>query len=293
MERLVGPCSAAAATGGTLVVGSSNAKKLHAAMIAADKEAHLIYEPNFRISKATVEMITQKVSDRMNAKRPDVVVIQLLDCSLYTSLSEEGERSPMIKVGNRFHAEGDLALADPQTLLKLLKLCRPLLEAVRDTKLVMVGPLPRYVTAGCCSLASHMPNRAAPNFMNNMLSELYVLNRCVKDFLYNEDFRNARAMDPWVGIRDKAVSSLWGVDPVHMLQEHFQIMVDGVRISVSKIPTNGNIKKRLRPGDTSDADQKRGRHADRRGSYGSGGVAHGGGAAHYGGGRFGGSGRRQ
>jgi uncharacterized membrane protein YgcG len=290
MERRVGPCSAAAAGGGILVVGSNNAKRLHAAMEEAGEEAgeeaDLIYEANFRVTRASVEDLTEKVKNKINAKRPDVVVVQILDSSLYSSLSKEGERSAMVKVGNRYHAEGDLALADPQTLLKLLKLCRQLFEVVGDTNMVMGGPLPRYVTAGCCSLASHMPNRSGPDFTNNMLSELYVLNKCVKDFLYNEDYRRARAMDPWVGLRDIAVTALWGNDPVHILPEHFRPLVEGVRISIGKIPTNGNVKKRMRAGDAVDQERKRGKSGDRRGGHGGGGGARGG-PGTFGGGRRG------
>jgi hypothetical protein len=42
----------------------------------------------------------------------------------------------------------------------------------------------------------------------------------------------------------------------------------GVLISVEKISTNGNVKKRLRQGEPSDSEHKRGKHGDRRGSYG-------------------------
>jgi hypothetical protein len=177
----------------------------------------------------------------------------------------------MVKTNARYHATGDLVLADKHSLAKILALCKPLLEAAGDSKVVVVGPLPRYVTGGCCEDSGHMPNRIKPRFLESLLADLAILNKSIKDFLFSEDFRGARAMDPWVGIRDLPVSTLWGADPVHVKQEHFAPMVEGVRITVEKISSNGNVRKRQ--GSLGEAGQKRGRTD---GGPGHGGRTHGG-----------------
>jgi hypothetical protein len=270
-ERGVVHCSAAATAGGTLVVGSSNAKRLHKAMMDAGWEAELIYEANLRITKQSVRDLAVKMNDSVQAKRPSIVVLQVLDSTIYYSLSEEGQKEPMVKTNARYHAAGDLVLADKHSLSKILALCKPLLEAAGDSKVVVVGPLPRYVTGGCCEDSGHMPNRTKPRFLESLLADLAILNKSIKDFLFSEDFRGARAMDPWVGIRDLPVSTLWGADPVHVKQEHFAPMVEGVRITVEKISSNGNVRKRH--GSLGEAGQKRGRTD---GGPGHGGRTHGG-----------------
>jgi hypothetical protein len=99
------------------------------------------------------------------------------------------------------------------------------------------------VTGGCCNKDDHMPNRKTPKFLESLLSDLVSLNKSVKDFLFNEDYRGARALDPWVGLRDKPLNSLWGSNPVHVKQEHFALLVEGVKISEAKISSNGYSKK--------------------------------------------------
>jgi hypothetical protein len=140
-----------------------------------------------------------------------------------------------------------------------------MLQAAGNIKTVVVGPLPRYITAGCCSNDEHMPNRRAPRFLERTVSDLAVLQKSIKDFLFTENFRSARAMDPWVGLRDMQVSTLWGADPLHVRQEHFGPLVEGIRITADKIANNGNAKKRMGGSDSSEPKRSRSdlqRHGD-------------------------------
>jgi hypothetical protein len=265
-ERGVGPCMAASAVGGTLVVGSSNAKRLHKAMTEDGWVTDLVYEPNLRISKTSVLELADKMKDKIKAKRPDNIVLQILDSSVYCSLTEEGLKEPMVKIDSRFHAVGDLVLADKHSMAKILALCKPLLDVAGDINTVVIGPLPRYVTRGCCDNKEHMQNRKKPNFLDSMMSDLSVLNKSIKDFLFSENYRGARAMDPWVGLREKQVSSLWGADPVHVKQEQFGPLVEGVKLTLAKVSSNGNARKRQ--ASSSNSDQKRGRTDSGQGSSG-------------------------
>jgi hypothetical protein len=80
-----------------------------------------------------------------------------------------------------------------------------------------------------------MGNRTKPDFLAEMKSDLAVLNKSIKDLLFNEDFSNTRAMDPWVGLKNKDVTEVWGRDPIHIKQDHFKILVGGVKIMLDKI----------------------------------------------------------
>jgi hypothetical protein len=267
-ERGVDWCLAQSTTGGFLIVGSSNAKRLHTAIVGGGTAAELIYEPNLKITKNSVQLLEEKIKLSIKSKRPDLIVLQLLDGSVFFTMTEEGTKIPMEHTGGRYHAPGDLALADKQAMEKILKLCKPLLQAADNIKTVVVGPLPRYITAGCCSNEEHMPNRKAPRFLERMVTDLAVLQKSIKDFLFTENLRSARAMDPWVGLRDMQVSSLWGADPLHVRQEHFGPLVEGVRITAEKIANNGNAKKRVGGSDSSESKRSKS-DLHRRGDGGS------------------------
>jgi hypothetical protein len=138
---------------------------------------------------------------------------------------------------------------------------KPLLEAADGIKVVVVGPLQKYATAGCCENPKHMPNRKDAAFMSNLLGELATINKGIKDFLFMEGYRNMRAMDPWVGLRKLDVKDVWGDDPIHIKRCHYKHLAEGIRLTLEK------IKGKKRTATQPDSAAKRGR-ADSAGNGG-------------------------
>jgi hypothetical protein len=248
----------------------------------------------------------------------EAVVFQLMDDTIFISLTEEGEKIPPRKEGEIVHIEGDLSIIDNAVLSKLLKLCKPLLTATVGIKTMWVGPLPRYVTGGCCLDAGNVANRqqrghldspgagnvanrqqrghldspGAGNVANrqqrghldSLLSNLEEVHKCIRDFLFVEGLRHARVMNLWVGLRGSSPSNIWGKDPVYIKKEMMPRLAEGVKITLNKI----SLKRRS---DGNEPETKRGRSqaASSRGGGSSTGDRLGGGG---GGGRPTGTGHR-
>jgi hypothetical protein len=252
-ERGVGPVMAPPSNGKILVLGSSNGRRLKAALQEAGMEADLMYEPRLVISRGTVEELATALAKNIKKSRPEAIVLQVLDNSVYKALTEEGVKIQHSYQGDGVHYDGDLALCDRHELAKLLKLLKPLLEAADGIKAVVVGPLPKYVTASCCDDPKHMQNRKDTAFLPNLLGELVAINKGIKDFLFMEGFRNMRVMDPWVGLRRLDVNDVWGDDPVHIRRCHYKHLAEGVKLTLDK------IKGKKRTGSQQDSATKRGR----------------------------------
>jgi uncharacterized membrane protein YgcG len=218
-----------------LIIGSSNARRLHAAMIEAGKEAELIYLEQLRVIRSAGEHIRSKIKEVLAKKQPTAIVLQILDNTVFEVITEEGERLPPQRVDGRTHFAGDIAVADKAVLRKLLKLCSPALDATDSIKTAFIGPLPRYVTGACCSEGSHMVNRKEPDFFQKMKQDLAALNKEIKEFLFNDDYQYMRVMDPWVGLKNMSPDTVWGADPVHIRQDHMKHLVEGVQITLAKI----------------------------------------------------------
>jgi hypothetical protein len=124
-----------------------------------------------------------------------------------------------------------------------------------------------------------MPNRRRASFLEEMKGDLAAANKVIKDFLFNDDYTNVRAMDPWVGLRSTPLEELWGPDPVHIMECHMHQIIKGVDLTLAKIKP-----KRRRESDAGGG-HKRGRSesAD-RGARGRGRGGHGGGRGRVGGG---------
>jgi hypothetical protein len=272
IDRSVQPVAAAGSTGATggagggsggggghwLVVGGSNAKLLTAAAREAGIAAEHLHLPSLRIIRGAGDMVAQKLKDEVSRKAPATVVLQLFDNSSFEALTVEGTRIPPRKSGGKHHLDGDIKVAEKATVVGMLRICRPVFNATAGINTVFVGPMPRYVAASCCTDSEHMANRAAPNFLSNMIKDLATVNRAIKEFLHADGYENIRSIDPWIGLRDISTESLWGTDPVHIKHEHFPKIVEGVKIALTLISQkrknedpSGGASKRRRVGSNS------------------------------------------
>jgi uncharacterized membrane protein YgcG len=301
-DRTVRELMAAAAIGdgGYLVVGGSNAKQLHKVILQSGKEATLLHMLGIRVIRGAGEAVAAKIREAVAKRQPSAIVIQLLDVAVFEALSDEGDKLPPRRINDTLHLEGDIKVCEKAILLKILKMCRPMLEATDGVNTVFVGPMPWYVTAACCGDGGHMPNRRQATFFNDMKADLSGVNKVIKDFLYNDDFSNVRGMDPWVGLCNTPVEELWGQDPVLVKDVHINQLIKGVDLALT------TIKPKRRRDTDPNSTMKRGRLDSRgRGRGGGGGSGSGtgcgsgpdgaGGGRGYGGGggAAGGAGRRR
>jgi hypothetical protein len=261
-----------------LVVGGSQAAQLHAEMRREGMAADLIELPGVRVTKTEVDLMLARMVQMLREKKVAGVVFQFMENTVFTAITEEGEKIQPAMIDNSLHWLGDLSICDKPVMAKLLKVYKPLLDATAGHKTVMVGPMPRFVTGGCCDVPSHMPNRSQPGFLDNMVKELEEVHKQVRDFLFVEGLRNVRVMNPWIGMRGSSPSNIWGEDPILVKPEMLPKIVEGVKITMTKI----SIKRR---GDTTTPEPKRSRSvADQDSARGGGRGGGGGGRGGAGGG---------
>jgi hypothetical protein len=278
-ERGVGPAMAVQCSSKILVMGSRDARRTKLALEEGGADTIMMHERSLLITKDTIEELAVCLGKEVKRSRPAVVVLHILEDTVYKALTEEGVKIPHRRMGDVMHFDGDLVLCDKQEMMKLLKLCKPLFEAAAGAKIVMVGPLPRYVAASCCSETSHMPNQKEDTFLHNLLSELGMVNKCIKDFLFLEGYRNARVMDPWIGLRHLDIKEVWGDDPRYIKPDLYKHLADGVKITMGKIGGKNRRDSFGSPGakrgraDTGGDSSGSGRRPDNSGGGASGGGA--------------------
>jgi hypothetical protein len=273
MDRSVQANTAAVSSGGGtagpggsggghwLIVGGSNAKMMWKAATDVGIEAEFLHLPSLRIIRGAGDVVAQKLRDEIAQKAPATVILQLLDNSTFEALTAEGTRIPPRKCEGRHHLDGHIAVPDRATVTTMMRICRPIFNATAGINTVMVGPMPRYVSAGCFQDPEHMANRAAPSFLPNMKRDLATCNRVIKEQLHKDGYDNVRCLDPWVALRDVGIEELWGSDPVHIKREYVPKLVEGVKITLAKIVPKrknedqsvGNLSKKRRVGSVGNA----------------------------------------
>jgi hypothetical protein len=98
---------------------------------------------------------------------------------------------------------GDLILSSKTAQHALFKSLKPLIDQGRNKNCILMAPLPRYISNGCCDVADHMPNRKDSDFSQGLFQDLKEAADNLKDFLFTAGLRQVKILDPQVSWRDE------------------------------------------------------------------------------------------
>ena len=91
---------------------------------------------------------------------------------------------------------GDLALANKDRQMAILKLCEPLWAAAGSKNIVIIGPMARFVADGCCQDKSHVAHRCKADLYQKLRKDLSACCSNIKDYLFTSGMQHRRVMDP-------------------------------------------------------------------------------------------------
>jgi hypothetical protein len=87
-------------------------------------------------------------------------------------------KMPAVKGHNgAYHVAGDLTIAAEERQFEMSILLSPLLDLVRDHRLLFISPILRYVTGGCCANLTHIPNRVQRGYRQELTQKLLDLKK--------------------------------------------------------------------------------------------------------------------
>ena len=262
MDRTPGPMADNNGEEIYLLVGSSNARRIAEVMQKQGRQVGVVISNNWRATKKTVEDMTQSIKEELENKRYTAIVFLLLDNSVFFAQGEDGSRSlPRKEKDGTFHVEGDVTIADKDSQFTLLKMCEPIWETAKGINMVLVSPMARYITAGCCENQTHASNRGNPDFYPRMRDELAAFSNNIKNYLFTSGIRHGRVMDPARAVRGLVAAEIWGRDPVHPHEEVYVKIADGIR-EVERSCGSGKSKRKRTSGES---DEPTGGGATQRG----------------------------
>ncbi len=159
-----------------IVLGGSHTSRLADKLGFTHPEVVDLSISGLKLTETTVE----DMMDEMAAAIADLkghtitVVAQLSDYGIYKGSDHQGNPVNPVKVGRSYHIEEDLQVIDGDSFKELFDLSLPLLKATKGHNLVVIGPLPRYVTYKCCGDSCHITNYDDENYIDNVAA-------CVKE----------------------------------------------------------------------------------------------------------------
>ena len=206
------------------VVGASHAKKLADELTELGEHVVCLATPTWRISDNS-ETTSAELKKQVNTPWPGdtVVVYQIYDSSIYFASSGPGEMSlpRRGREDGRYHVEGVLKMADRETFKQIVYGSVPLLRAGGEGVKIVVAPMPRYITAPCCSNKKHVTNFGERKYGKQMGDRLADIGEWVKEFVYGKRINNFQVFCPTSltmcpDDTKEEMRAIWGRDPVHL-----------------------------------------------------------------------------
>jgi hypothetical protein len=221
-----------------VLVGASHAMRLIDHLESANLRVIDSTAPGFRISESSIAELTADLAERVSDLDPEntVVVIQLLDNSVFECHTDQGDRV-LPKRGNdrKFHAQGKLRVIGKDPLRDLFMLLQPVFKAIKGFKGIILSPMPRYLWHRCCEDPTHITNSEIPTFTSDMGRGLKDLRVNLRNMIFMRKLCGLSVMNTVesLGIVPDAeghamdierVLAIWGGDPVHPSPTAYRIL---------------------------------------------------------------------
>jgi hypothetical protein len=225
-----------------IVVGNSHAARTAAAIRSAGHNTEAVTFPACRVSATFSEAVRQKLVAAISAvpRHHEIcIVIQLFDNALYFCRGEDGSLTPAVKLSDgKHHMPGESVLAPKESQFHAFRQLLPVLLAAKGHTLVLVPPLPRYWSKGCCGDKLHVTNISGENYQADLEAAIYACKGHLKDFAFTAGIRDCKVIAAWPAI--KKLPTIFAADSVHLSSEAYhtlgQVVVACLPTSSSKRP---------------------------------------------------------
>jgi hypothetical protein len=156
--------------------------------------------------------------------------------SFFMAQFEVGYTLPATKdAAGHHHINGELVVANAETQLRFLKAMDPIWVATRGSATVVVSPMARYLTKGCCEDPGHISNKNDANYASKMKSDLLAVKYRMKTFFNDNGHHHCIVMDPAKDLESDDLSQVWGNDdPTLPLPVVFSKMALAVRAAENR-----------------------------------------------------------
>jgi hypothetical protein len=211
-----------------LLVGCSKIKEMAAILRNRGKVVSTMLSKDWMVNRSNVEKLTSVMRKQIEQQDPEVVVMELLDNSVFFGKQDDGSRIlPRKGTDDIYHIEGEIQVCSREVQSEQFNMLKPLFDAAEGRKVIWMAPTPRFVTGSCCDSEQHITNRSDQYLREDMSIQLEALKRHMRDHAFY-NCRKLRVFDPNQEIRPLNKEEAWGPDPVQLSAEAMSKVIDSL-----------------------------------------------------------------
>ena len=234
-----------------IVGGGSHASRLANALGSINPEVVDLSIGGWKVTEDNVRDLATDIGDALEAaESPEgcTIVLQLLDNSLFKGGSKTSQIYP-VKLGGTFHIVGELSTINEDKFKEIFKMVIPIFRAARGSRIILIGPLARYVIQKCCEDPQPVSNADCPTFVEDIRAQLLSLGKLLKNLVHLRRLKHTKVLNLAVlmGLTFTSpddLHSLWGTDPVHPTAAAYDTMatnlmdeIDSDTVLHSRLPS--------------------------------------------------------
>jgi hypothetical protein len=191
-------------SGQVVVIGASNARNMVPFLIARGFSVTDLTVPGWVASEKNVESLICQLKD-LALPAGSAVVMDLLTNSTYRYKQFDGTLALPFKEGGAYHLPGNITVCSESNFKRILGQLQQILLSCQNTIKVILPPMPRYLSGGCCGNPAHCTNMAQEDFGTTLLSKISNLRSAQKLELNKMCVANYWLLD--------GIASLLGFEP--------------------------------------------------------------------------------
>jgi len=207
-----------------VMVGASHGVRIIDEMDSDRYQLLDLSSPGWKINEDEAERKAEELRDRLVDcdEQNTTVIFQLFDNNSFWVTRSDGSRVlPIRGEDRRYHADGNVEVADQSDAKRMVSKVTSLLRAAGGCRKVVLAPAPRYLHTPCCTDASHCANMARRGYGKEMKEKLADLRDAIKAAVKTKGIKRVSVWQPDLlleGPEDNYLrdEEIWGDDPVHM-----------------------------------------------------------------------------
>ena len=227
-----------------VVMGASHARRLGNALRDLGEEVIDLSDGGWKLSRSGITHLIDRCEQLKEERRGGLqLILSVMDSSIFWGETDEGAAPAKKLADNHFHLEGNVVLAGKEIVGERFALAAPLLQAVSGYNTILLSPIPRYLTGGCCREESHCSNWAEEDFALHQLQSLEKTRQQLRDCVFRSKSKAVMIMNPvrlFGGKRDlaetaEALKAVWGRDPVHPEPAVYQRIAEELIVELANV----------------------------------------------------------
>jgi hypothetical protein len=204
-------------------IGASHVTRIIGGLAECGIDVINLAKPGWTLSENTVTEIKLKLRN-MNICQDNILLIDPLSNSVFCGTDLDGNHADPEKKDDHWHIPGELNVRSKSYLKNLLCSLKKITDVSPDSKIIMLAPVPRYITSRCCDNSDHFKNFADKGFQEELVDDLDKVSDLLTAWLEARDVPSllvdyrAAAITPTAPLRELTVDgqSIWQpADPVH------------------------------------------------------------------------------